>query len=130
MSEFMNSEYKPAPSCVLRIGTNMCHLSAELQGKGIIEWKYLAEICGFRGRSHECSHGANGRAMRCCKLNCPVWDDLDIKRFKFKERPDTNTIMPEDGDCKLHMWGTDDRCMKCNALKGDVHPEEVTDGQE
>lgn len=55
--------------------------------RGIIQWPYLAEICLYKShrsnflanikyKSFTCGHGANGKEYRCCKLMCPIWDDL------------------------------------------------------
>lgn len=56
-----------------------------------VKWTDIETICSFKvhydfvtkiglsGSKSECafcSHGANGHPYRCCKLMCPVWDDL------------------------------------------------------
>ena len=57
-------------------------LKEAMEGKGIITWPYLAEICLYRSTrmgndaAGLCGHGANGELYRCCRLMCPAWDDL------------------------------------------------------
>jgi len=63
-------------------------------------WRQLATICEFKGITRHassrvdamyerpiCHHGAAGQVYRCCRLMCPVWDDLT-----GRHGPGVNTV--------------------------------------
>jgi hypothetical protein len=58
-----------------------------------IAWPEIADICEYKNLKRvsdgdpdwmrdadHCTHGACGKVVRCCRIECPIWIDLKSKR--------------------------------------------------
>ena len=89
-------------------------LRKRLQNEPRISWPQLMAICWYRHCGHEsagtCSHGAHGDPVRCCKMNCPPWDNMG-------KHPGPHKIIPVPGHEGLGM------CEVCGAAEGELTTE-------